>query len=66
MLLAILLPFLSFMLRGRILTGILCLILQLTLIGWLPAALWAVASLSDARAERRNRRLIKAIKASRK
>lgn len=66
MLLAILLPFLSFMLRGRILTGILCLILQLTFIGWLPAALWAVASLSDARAERRNRRLIKAIKASKK
>jgi len=61
MLLAILLPFLSFMVRGKILTGILCLILQITLIGWLPAAIWAVMSLNNARAEKRNRRLIKAI-----
>lgn len=61
MLLAILLPFLSFMVRGKVLTGILCLILQITLIGWLPAAIWAVMSLSNARAEKRNRRLIKAI-----
>lgn len=61
MLLAILLPFLSFMVRGKILTGILCLILQITLIGWLPAAIWGVMSLNNARAEKRNRRLIKAI-----
>lgn len=61
-LLAILLPWLSFLLRGRILSGILCLVLQITLIGWLPAAAWAVISLQDARAERRNRRLIKAMR----
>lgn len=61
MLLAILLPFLSFMVRGKILTGILCLVLQITLIGWLPAAIWAVMSLNNARAEKRNRRLIRAI-----
>lgn len=64
MLLAILLPFLSFMVRGKILTGILCLILQITLLGWLPAAIWAAMSLSNERAERRNRRLIKTIKES--
>ena len=64
MLLAILLPFLSFMVRGKILTGILCLILQITLIGWLPAAIWAVMSLNNARAERRNRRLIRAIESA--
>ena len=50
-LLAILLPWLSFILRGRVLTGILCLILQITLIGWIPAAIWAVVSLNNARAE---------------
>ncbi|PWU04304.1 MAG: YqaE/Pmp3 family membrane protein [Bacteroidetes bacterium] len=61
-LIAIFLPFLSFMLRGRILTGILCLILQITLIGWIPAAVWAVISLQNARADRRNRQLIRAIK----
>jgi len=66
MLIAILLPWLSFFLRGRILTGILCLILQITLIGWLPAAIWAALSLSDARENRRNRRLIRAIKSNRR
>lgn len=52
-LIAVLFPWLSFFLRGRILRGILCLILQITLIGWLPAALWAVASVVDARNKRR-------------
>lgn len=60
-LLAILLPWLSFFLRGRVLSGILCLILQLTVLGWLPAALWAVVSLSNARADRRNKELIAAL-----
>jgi len=61
-LLAILLPWLSFLLRGRILRGILCLLLQITLIGWLPAALWALSSLNESRANRRNRKLIRAIR----
>lgn len=61
-LIAILLPFLSFMLRGKILTGLLCLLLQITLIGWLPAAIWAVISLQNDRAEKRNEKLIKALK----
>jgi uncharacterized membrane protein YqaE (UPF0057 family) len=63
-LIAIFLPFLSFMLRGRILTGIICLILQITLIGWIPAAVWAVISLQNSRADKRNAKLIRAIKAS--
>lgn len=62
MLLAILLPFLSFMVCGKVLTGIVCLILQITLIGWLPAAIWAVLSLNNARADKRNDRLIKAMR----
>lgn len=62
MLLAILLPFLSFIVRGKIFTGIICLILQITLIGWLPAAIWAALSLNNERADKRNDRLIKAIK----
>jgi uncharacterized membrane protein YqaE (UPF0057 family) len=61
-LIAIFFPFLSFLLRGRILTGMLCLILQITLIGWIPAAVWAVISLQNARADRRNRRLVRAMK----
>ena len=64
-LVAILLPWLSFILRGRILTGILCLILQVTLIGWIPAAIWAVISLQNAREDRRARRVIRAMERSR-
>jgi len=52
---------LSFLLRGKILAGLICLVLQLTLIGWLPAMIWALMSLSDARAEKRNKRLIVAM-----
>ncbi|NIF04236.1 YqaE/Pmp3 family membrane protein [Chryseobacterium sp. Tr-659] len=62
MLLAILLPFLSFIVRGKILTGIICLILQITLIGWLPAAIWAVLSLNNERADKRNDKLIRAMR----
>ncbi|MGN6420164.1 MAG: YqaE/Pmp3 family membrane protein [Pseudobacter sp.] len=65
-LIAILLPWLSFMLRGRILTGILCLILQITLIGWIPAAVWAVISLQNSREDRRARRIERAIRESRR
>jgi hypothetical protein len=47
LLLAIFLPFLLFFTIGRPIAGIICLILQITLIGWIPAALWAVYSLSQ-------------------
>lgn len=66
MLIAILLPFLSFMIRGKILTGILCFILQITLIGWLPAAIWAGMSLNNDRANKRNEKLIRAVRDSQK
>ncbi|MGE7775008.1 YqaE/Pmp3 family membrane protein [Chitinophaga caseinilytica] len=64
-LIAILLPALSFLLRGMILHAILCLVLQITLIGWLPAAIWAVVSLNNARAERRTDRIVRAMRNSR-
>lgn len=62
MLLAILLPFLSFIVRGKIMTGIICGLLQITLIGWIPAAIWAVLSLNNDRAEKRNQELIQAMR----
>lgn len=61
MLLAILLPFLSFIVRGKIITGIICFILQITILGWIPAAIWAALSLQNARAEKRTKRLIRAM-----
>ena len=57
LLIAILFPWLSFMLRGKILIGFVCLVLQITLIGWLPAAIWAAASHVDARNQKRFDRL---------
>ena len=51
-LIAIFFPWLSFFLRGKIIQGILCLILQMTLIGWLPAAIWAVVSQSEAKTQK--------------
>ena len=53
MLLALLLPWLSFIIRGKILSGIFCLVLQCTLIGWLPAALWAINSRSNAKTDKK-------------
>ncbi|MDR3412044.1 MAG: YqaE/Pmp3 family membrane protein [Formivibrio sp.] len=47
LLLAIFLPFFVFFTIGRPIAGIICLILQLTLIGWLPAAIWAVYALGQ-------------------
>lgn len=64
-LIAILIPWLSFFLRGKPFAGILCVILQISLIGWIPAAIWALVSLSEGRAERRNKKLIKAVSGGR-
>jgi uncharacterized membrane protein YqaE (UPF0057 family) len=41
LLIAIFLPFLAFFTIGRPFSGVFCLILQLTIIGWVPAAIWA-------------------------
>lgn len=60
-LIAILLPWLSFFLRGKIFTGIICLILQITILGWIPAAVWAVVSLNNARADKRTEKIVRAI-----
>ncbi len=45
-LIALLLPFVLFFTIGRPFSGILCLILQITVVGWLPAALWAIYALT--------------------
>lgn len=44
---ALLVPWLSVFFIGRPFAAIFCLILQLTLIGWAPAAIWAVYALSQ-------------------
>jgi TM2 domain-containing membrane protein YozV len=53
LLIASLLPWLLFFTIGRPISGIVCLILQITLIGWIPAAIWAVYSLSQYKTDRK-------------
>ena len=63
LLLAIFLPFLSFFMIGRPVAALLCLILQITLIGWLPAALWAVFALSQWKTDQKIKRALKVTEA---
>ena len=44
---ALILPWLTFFTIGKPIQGIVCLILQITLIGWIPATIWAVYALSQ-------------------
>jgi hypothetical protein len=53
LLIALVLPWLLFFTIGRPISGIICLILQITLIGWIPAAIWAVYSLSQYQTDRK-------------
>lgn len=53
LLIALLLPWLAFFTIGRPVAGILCLLLQLTVIGWLPATIWAVYALSEFNTDRK-------------
>ena len=55
LILAIFLPWLQFFTIGRPLAGIICLILQCTLIGWIPAAMWSVYALSQYKTDQKIR-----------
>jgi uncharacterized membrane protein YqaE (UPF0057 family) len=47
LLLALLMPFVVFFTIGKPFQGLFCLFLQITIIGWIPAAIWAVFALSQ-------------------
>lgn len=53
LLIALILPWLTFFTIGRPISGIICLILQLTVIGWLPATIWAVYALSQYKTDKK-------------
>ncbi|EKZ2539072.1 YqaE/Pmp3 family membrane protein [Escherichia coli] len=55
LLIAFLLSWLTFFTIGRPLTGIFCLVLQITLLGWIPATIWAVYALSQYKTEQKIR-----------
>lgn len=58
LLIAFLLPWLTFFTIGRPFAGVLCLILQVTLIGWIPATIWAVYALSQYKTDQKIRRAL--------
>jgi hypothetical protein len=51
---------------GRVFSGIICLILQITLIGWLPASFWAMMAVSGYHADKRTDRIVRAIAENRR
>ncbi len=59
LLIAFLLPWLTFFTIGRPLAGVICLVLQVTLIGWIPATIWAVYALSQYNTDQKIRRALR-------
>ena len=51
--LALLLPFTVFFTIGRPIAGVVCLLLQITLIGWIPATIWAVYALGQYKTDKK-------------
>ncbi|KGA94266.1 YqaE/Pmp3 family membrane protein [Leptospirillum ferriphilum] len=56
---ALLLPWATFFTIGRPLSGVVCLILQITLIGWIPATIWAVYALSQFKTDQKIQEALK-------
>lgn len=65
--LALFIPWLTFFTMGKWIQGILCLLLQITIVGWLPATIWSFVSISNYNNKRNDERLaamVTAIKAT--
>jgi hypothetical protein len=56
--LAIIIPWLQFFTIGRPIAGIICFLLQITLIGWIPAAIWPVFALGQYKTDRKIERAL--------
>ena len=60
-LLALFFPWAVFFTMGKVGQGILCLILQCTLVGWLPATIWAFVTIGGHHADKRTDRIVAAM-----
>jgi uncharacterized membrane protein YqaE (UPF0057 family) len=58
---AILLPWLALLLHKRGFQAAFCLGLQLTLLGWIPAAVWAIRVVNEDRRQRRYRKMLRVL-----
>jgi hypothetical protein len=60
-LLALFFPWIVFFTMEKIFQGFLCLLPQLTSIGWLPAIIWAFVTIGGYNADKRTDRLVNAM-----
>jgi uncharacterized membrane protein YqaE (UPF0057 family) len=56
---AILLPWLSLLIGGHFFRAVLCLALQISVVGWIPASIWAVAVVNRDRRDKQYRDMLK-------
>jgi uncharacterized membrane protein YqaE (UPF0057 family) len=61
-LLAILLPPVAMLLTGRPFQALLCFVLQITILGWIPAAIWAALVVNEHKADKRAERIAKSLR----
>lgn len=59
LLISLVLPWLTFITIGRPFTGLICLILQMTVIGWIPATIWAVYALGQYKTDQKIEKALK-------
>jgi uncharacterized membrane protein YqaE (UPF0057 family) len=59
--LAIFFPSMDFFTIGRPISAVFCFVLQITLIGWLPAALWAISAVGGYKTAKQIKKLSKAM-----
>lgn len=59
LLIALIFPWLLFFTIRRPFAGIICLILQITVLGWIPAAIWAVYALSQYKTDQKIKKALK-------
>ena len=60
LILAIFLPFLQFFTINRPFQGVFCFLLQLTIIGWIPAVIWSVYALNQFKTDKKIQKAVKA------
>jgi len=60
--LAVLLPWLALLLGGHFYQAAFCLGLQLTVLGWIPAAIWAVMVVNEDKRERQYREMMRVLR----
>lgn len=61
-LLAIVFPPAAFLFAGKPFQALFSLLLMLTVLGWIPAAIWAILVVNSANADKRNAALVNALR----